>query len=131
MDFGIRAGCASEIRWDSGEWRITNIGLFAKKQTCGLAKGGEKPREVEFGELVCLLVEEAGRAGHNPLNLLLEAPLSVAFNDRGNPTPRRLDVQCSRNRYWYTNAGAVTLFTAGHLLRNVQDCGIRREVRKP
>ena len=61
--------------------------------------------------------------------MLLEAPLSVAFRQNGNPTRRLCDTHDGRHRDWYVNAGATTLVAAGYLLRALHGCQRQRDVR--
>ncbi len=82
-----------------------------------------------FGSLVKFIIKESQISGQ-PLSLLLEAPLSVAFNNDGNPTHRSTDREPGETpRDWWYNSGASMLVASGHLLRRVKDCGVRREVR--
>ena len=127
----IRAGSVGEICKDSGEWVIVDLGFSAKQRSCGIwTEAYEEPVVLTFGCLVKRVCKEA-RAGayRGPLNLLLEAPLSVAFNEARNPTRRRCDAKDGKYRDWYVNAGATTLIAADHLLRNLNGCQIQREVR--
>ena len=125
----IRSGSDCHIRKDSGKWMIVDLGFSATQLSCGIWTKANGACVVEFGQLVKRVIEEAQKNDSGPLNLLLEAPLSVAFNERGNPTRRRCDAQDGKYRDWYVNAGATTLIAADHLLRNLNDCQIQREVR--
>lgn len=126
----IRAGSVWEICKDSGEWMIVDLGFSATKPSCGIWTEANCTRVVEFGQLVKRVIEEAQKADSRPLNLLLEAPLSVAFNKRCNPTRRRCEnSKDGKYRLWYVNAGAATLIAADHLLRKLNGCQIQREVR--
>ena len=125
----IRAGSVGEINGDSGDWMIVDLGFSAKRPSCGIWTKAEGADAVEFGVLVKRVIAEAQKADSGPLNLLLEAPLSVAFKRNGNPTRRLCDTRDSKHRDWYVNAGATTLIAADHLLRNLNACQIQREVR--
>ena len=126
----IRAGFVWEICKDSGEWVIVDLGFSARKRSCGIWTKANCACVVEFGQCVDRVIEEARKAASKPLNLLLEAPLSVAFNKRGNPTRRRCDTsKDGKHRDWYVNAGATTLTAADHLLRKLNGCQIKRDVR--
>lgn len=127
----IRAGFVWEICRDSGEWVIVDLGFSARQRSCGIwTEACEEPVVLTFGCLVKRVCKEArGGAYRGPLNLLLEAPLSVAFNEARNPTRRRCDAKDGKYRDWYVNAGATTLIAADHLLRNLNGCQIQREVR--
>ena len=75
------------------------------------------------------MIQEVQEGGPEPLHLLLEAPLSVAFRPNGNPTRRVCDAHDGMYRDWYVNAGAETRIPAEYLLREVHNCQRQREVR--
>ena len=130
MTFKIRAGDVSELRKDGIDWLFVDVGFSSKNKTCGVLKGEGRPELSTFGKLVELAVQEA-RTGTDSrtLNMLLEAPLSVAFTKDGNPAGRSVERHNGRHRYWYEGAGASLIVATGHLLRAVNDCGIQRDVR--
>lgn len=65
----------------------------------------------------------------SPLNLLIEAPLSVAFNAAGNPTGRSIERRNRQIRYWYLGLGCGVLVAATYLLRAIYDTRPDREIR--
>ena len=125
----IVAGRTTDINRGSGQWLIVDIGFSSTDPSCGVWNGTGKPEVVEFGDLVTLATQEVRMAGSQPLNLLLEAPLSVAFQPNGNPTRRKCDSQDDKHRDWYVNAGATTLIAASHLLWALANCQGQRDVR--
>ena len=125
----IIAGCTTDIDKGSGQWLIVDMGFSSMDRSCGVWNGTGEPDVITFGELVKLAAREAQEAGPQPLNLLLEAPLSVAFQQNGNPTRRSCDSQGGEFRDWYVNAGATTLIAAGYLLRALNGCQRQRNVR--
>ena len=129
MPFEIIAGSTTDINKDSGQWLIVDIGFSSTECSCGIWKGSGKPCVTTFGNLVKLVTHAVQKAGTQPLNLLIEAPLSVAFQKDGNPTRRSCDSQGGKHRDWYVNAGATTLIAAGYLLRALHGCRIQRDVR--
>ena len=130
MEFQIRAGCTKDIGKDSGHWLFVDIGFSARKRSCGVVKGAGRPQQCTFGELVKLVVGEANTAADQPLHLLLEAPLSAAFNRDGNPTGRSVEKsKDGLTRYWYMGSGALTLIASGYLLRELIKCGVQRDVK--
>lgn len=129
MTFQIRAGRTPEISKESGDWLFVDVGFSSKKKSTGILKGDGQPEEVTFSKLVEEVVCETRKNAGRPLNLLLEAPLSAAFNKDGNPTGRLIERKDSRHRYWYENSAPALIVATGHLLRAVVDSGIRREVR--
>ena len=129
MGVQIRAGCLSGLHDRKGEWLFVDVGFSATRRTCGVLKGTGQPCEVTFRELVNLTVQEVKRNDPEPLNLLLEAPLSVAFNKRGNPTGRSFERRGGTPRYWYSGAAPALIIATGHLLRSLVNSGVQRDVR--
>ena len=114
---------------DSGEWVFVDIGFSQKSKTCGIAIGDSKPHVILYGDLGCRIADEL-KKGSSPLNLLIEAPLSVAFNANGCPTGRKIEKRGGDTRYWYVGAGAATLLATTYLLRRLYyDMHSVREVR--
>lgn len=128
MGFDIRSGTIDELKEESVDWLFVDVGFSSTHKSCGVLKNNERPKTVKFGRFVKCVVKETRIPGP-PLNLLLEAPLSVAFDKDGNPTRRSTDEEGKEYRDWWYNAGASTLLATGYLLRLVKECGIRREVR--
>ena len=124
----IRAGKKSEINWESGEWVILDIGFSSKARSCGLTFNESAPRQVRYDEAVdeiCSFITESKRS----VNLIIEAPLSVAFNRNGNPTGRSCEKQGRRARYWYIGPGCTTMVAALYLVRRIQELSTDVEVR--
>ena len=122
----ITAGHADDINQDSGQWLIVDIGFSETENSCGVwndAWNVKEPKAVTFAALVELAKKEIQKDVEEPLNLLIEAPLSVAFTKDGNPTLRICDSQDGKKRRWYVNAGGTTLMLP------VGFCGSCREVR--
>lgn len=90
--------------------------------------GDGKPKEVSFSQLRTELLEIVASDG-KPLNLLIEAPLSVAFNAKGNPTGRSIERREKQSRYWYVGLGCSVLVAATYLLRAIYDAHADREIR--
>ena len=129
----IAAGSTDDINKDSGQWMIVDIGFSSRDPSCGFwvdtGTEEQEPCVVTFGELVEWVTREARKADPRNLNLLIEAPLSVAFQQNKNPTRRKCDVQGKKYRDWYVNAGGTTLIVAASLLRELNKSQRRREVR--
>ncbi len=125
----IIAGQVADINEDAGQWLIVDMGFSSTKRSCGVGNDAGEPYVVTFSGLVTLATQEVQRADSRPLNLLLEAPLSVAFQQNGNPTRRICDTYDGQHRDWYVNAGATTLIAASYLLRALHACQIQRDVR--
>lgn len=126
-----------EMSRGSGDWIFVDIG-FAQhgKRTCGLAFNEEVPFLVDFGDLATKIIEwMSNRDG--PFYLLVEAPLSVAFDAGGNPTGRSIERRTENgktiSRYWYDSSGCRMMVAATYLLQQLQ-CrldirGFKGEVR--
>ena len=126
---GITSALIGDVRQDSGEWVFVDIG-FAKqgKKTSGIAIGDGQPDEVEFASLAPLIIKEMCH-GSRPLNLLIEAPLSVAFDAKGNPVGRCIEKRGRATRYWYVGPGCAVLTAATYLLRQLNETVPARQVR--
>ena len=125
----MRAGTVEEVNRESGDWLFVDIGFSRSDATCGVAKGDEHPRVVKFHELVGVVTTECAKTG-GPLNLLIEAPLSVAFTAAGNPSGRSVEFRKgAQPRYWYLGLGCGVMVATMYLLRAVVDNGLGRDVR--
>ncbi len=124
----IRAGTVCEIYERKGEWLFVDLGFGEKAVSCGISKGDGTSMEVKFEKLVQLAKREAMKLMPSPLNLVLEAPLSVTFDKDGNPAPRCIDRRNGKQRDWYRYAGPQMILSAAYLMRALVDCGIRRDV---
>jgi hypothetical protein len=51
---------------------------------------------------------------------VIEAPLSVCFDSKGNPKGRSIEKEQNRTRYWYVGAGCVVMVAALYLIRDIQ-----------
>lgn len=125
----IRAGTTEEVRADSGEWVIIDIGFANSARSCGMLFAGGSPVEMQFGEAVaetCRFISLA----KGPVNLLIEAPLSVAFDSRGNPKGRSIEKQdYGSTRYWYIGLGCGVMVAAMYLIAGVLKTEPEVEVR--
>lgn len=124
----IRAGTAAEATRNSGEWVFVDLGFAEKSRSCGLLRGDGEPDEVSYSQLKVKLLRVVA-SNDRPLNLLIEAPLSVAFNEHGNPTGRGIEKREGKTRYWYVGLGCSVLVAATYLLRALHDANPRREIR--
>ena len=137
---GIIAGSTdsiknSDIKKDPAEWLIVDIGFSMEDRSCCVWTGTEGAKVVTFGNLVQLLKLEFRKKDPLDLNLVIEAPLSIAFQKNGNPTlracyrlPDKSSTGQSQSRPWYTNAGATTFIAAQTLFRELRLCQVRRTV---
>ena len=127
-DTMIVPGVREQARRDSGQWVFVDIGFSGSSKSCGIAIGDSQPRDLRYSDMVSRIAREL-EAGASPVNLLIEAPLSVAFNASGNPTGRTIEKKGRQTRYWYVGAGAAMLLATTHLLRCLNDMRPSREVR--
>jgi hypothetical protein len=124
----IHAGILTDVYRTSGEWVFVDLGFAQTAKSCGLLVGDGEPKEVSFSQLRTEVIEIV-TAGGKPLNLLIEAPLSVAFNVKGNPTGRSIERRKKQTRYWYVGLGCSVLVAATYLLRSIHDVRPVREIR--
>lgn len=124
----IRAGTVEEACQSSGEWVFVDMGFSSERKSCCLLTGSGAPVALTFSDLQCQLVALARSTG-DPLNLAIEAPLSVAFGPEGNPVGRRVEQRDKMNRYWYFGAGCGVMVATTYLLRTLTDSARNREIR--
>jgi len=125
----IRSGRVEEAHPESAEWAFVDLGFAGdgKKTSCLLVADGD-PRLYTFAGLIAvlksMLAEEDG-----PLNLVLEAPLSVAFSKDGNPVGRAIEKRGGQTRYWYVGLGCSVLTSAMYFLKELAESPSAREIR--
>jgi hypothetical protein len=119
----LRAGLVDEINLQNGIWIILDIGFAGdKKATCGLAINDSLPIEVTFSEAssrISAIILDS----NVPVNVVIEAPLSVSFSKSGNPAGRSVEKKGQKTRYWYVGLGCAVLVAAQYLIcRIISDC---------
>lgn len=124
----IVPGTPEMAKRDSGVWVFVDIGFSKNSKSCCIAIDESEPCNVHYGDLGPRIACELNK-GPPSLNLLIEAPLSVAFNEKGNPTGRRIEKRSRYTRHWYVGAGATTLLATTYLLRQLQEMHPAREIR--
>ena len=133
-EYSIHAGTVDDIRPDSGEWLVIDLGFAQKSKSCGVLRANTNSDDLmlenhTFTTMQEIVLETVSFSG-NPLNLLLEAPLSVAFTKEGNPTHRKTDRRGpNERRDWYSGPGAAVLLSATYLLRAMSHTNLYRDVR--
>jgi hypothetical protein len=114
----IRAGKTTEINWASGSWVFIDIGFSNNSKSCGVLLGDKAPFETTFGELY-QAIESQFSSNLQQINLVIEAPLSVAFDRNNNPKGRRPEKINSKPRYWYTGPGVPVMVSSMYLLQEI------------
>ena len=122
----IRAGTLHEIDVTTGSWVYLDLG-FSRKPTCGLIIDDGSAVELSYADAGAAIVQHLQKE-HGPISLVIEAPLSVAFDRHGNPTGRACEIHNGQPRYWYIGAGAIVTLAAMYLLARIEPYSHRAEV---
>ena len=104
----IRAARTEDATRSSGEWVFVDPGFSRNSKSCGLLAGDGEPSQLTFAQLQRSLVALA-TSGGGPLNVVIEAPLSIAFGASGNPIGRSIEKRNGQSRYWYVGLGCSVL----------------------
>jgi hypothetical protein len=123
----ITVGQISDICWNTGFWIFLDIGFSSRVKSCGLLLHASEPKELLFSDAVNAIIEITMK--HELVNLLIEAPLSVAFDSSGNPKGRAIEKEGSKTRYWYIGPGCAVMVATFYLLRALMDTTSHSEVR--
>jgi hypothetical protein len=125
----IEAGQESEVEWGDGNWVFLDIG-FAKSgnKTCGLLVGDGPAVCVSFDEAQRQILNQT-RESSSPVKLVIEAPLSVCFDQLGNPKGRKIEDSGNKRRYWYYGAGCAVMVAAMYLIRGIHNAKPRVPIR--
>jgi hypothetical protein len=115
----ISAGKKSEVVWGDGNWIFLDIGFSSNGRTCGYASGDEDPQNLTYADARKAVIEKL-REQNGFISLVIEAPLSVCFDSKGNPKGRRIERRGSKTRYWYSGLGCSVLTAAMYLIRDIQ-----------
>ena len=124
----LQAGSSADVHRNSGTWAFIDIGFASNKASSGFAVDDDSPVLLTFGDLKTRLLAIACEPG-DPLNVVIEAPLSVAFSAAGNPVGRTIEKRGSSARYWYLGLGCGVLVAATYLLRSLHDAPRARNIR--
>ena len=99
-----------------------DLGFSGTSRSCGFASfdggGPQSPVKRTFRECVEDVATHVHRHGDSVL--VIEAPLSACFNDRGNPCARGPFEEAPKPRWWSLRAGATMDLAAQYFLRFVQ-----------
>jgi hypothetical protein len=124
----IRAAQMKDATRCSVDWVFVDPGFSSRARSCGLLSGSAEPAQLTFAQLRAGLVQLATSEGP-PMNLVIEAPLSVAFGAVGNPIGRSVELRNGQARYWYVGLGCSVLVAATYLLRALTESKIKRDIR--
>jgi len=98
------AGRNEDIGRVDADWYVVDIGFSNSAKSCGLVINKETPSVMTFGDLSSFL--HLTLAQKREVNLVIEAPLSVSFDYKGNPVGRSFERRIGHNpRYWYLGLG--------------------------
>lgn len=114
----ITSAKIDQVTSTPGLWVYVDIGFSSKQRSCGLLIEGGDPVELLFSEL-CERLKKLCKECTTPINLVIEAPLSVAFDSKGNPAGRSIERLGKQTRYWYVGLGCSVLVAATYLLREL------------
>jgi hypothetical protein len=123
----ISSGKVKDISWTKGTWLILDVGFSSSRKTCGIILGDNKADKLKFNDAT----DEVVRIARNKslLNLVIEAPLSVAFDRSGNPKARSIEKEGGKNRLWYVGPGCAVLVAAMYLMKKLYDSHPSAEIR--
>ena len=99
-----------------------DMGFSGKSASCGYAyraAGDQQTRsEIKtFADCLQAVAEQISRAGD--LLLVIEAPLSAAFDSKGNPQSRGTFESSPKPRWWSLGPGAAMSLAAMHFLKRL------------
>jgi hypothetical protein len=114
----IKAGEVKDIQPNSN-WLIFDIGFSNRQKTCALLFNDTGPDLYQYNEAVKKVQDKIKNV--KKLNLVIEAPLSVAFDKNGNPKSRKIEKRDGKTRCWYVGPGSTVLLAATYFLRRIMD----------
>jgi len=124
----IVAGDPINFSREPHDWIFVDIGFGGRKKdgriskSTGIKIGEASSKNVTWAQCVNEITKHL-ESRDKSINLMLEAPLSVAFDETGNPAPRSFEKTDKGARYWYvpmgTNVAMSALFMLGKLKSNL------------
>lgn len=128
----IYAGKVNDISWSNGTWLILDIGFSNSQKSCGILLGDEEVRRLTFNDAINEVIRIANSLPM--LNLVIEAPLSVAFDKSGNPKVRCIDRSINKEnkpilRPWYVGPGCVVMVASMYLMGKLYNSRPSAEVK--
>ena len=98
------------------DWAFLDIGFSGKSKTSGLLLPGMSEAKNVLWKASKTQIIECAKQKSGALHLMIEAPLSMAFDQAGNPIGRKFEKRGNKTRYWYLQGGAVTMVAASLLI---------------
>lgn len=100
-----------------------DLGFSGSQPTCGVAMRSPamhdfKSQKVRFGESIGLVAGHLKRFSKTVM--IIEAPLSAAFDEQGNPRPRGEFEAKPKPHWWSIGPGAVMALAAQYFLRELR-----------
>lgn len=101
-----------------------DMGFSGKSASTGYAYRAARGQQTQsenktFADCLQAVAGQIGRVGD--LLLIIEAPLSAAFDIKGNPQPRGAFESKPRPRWWSLGPGAAMSLAAMHFLKRLAD----------
>jgi len=154
-EFAFRVGTKDDVK-PEGDWIFVDLGfarqqnkstgyLHIERRTWDLVRELEESLTLQALQNTCLYTKAenvtfgsavrrvlcAAEKNSGPLNLVLEAPLSCAFDKTRNPIPRFMDYRKDKKatRSWYRQPGPIVMVSALFLLHRLGDIPRRCEIR--
>ena len=124
----IEAGLHSQITWGEGNWVFLDIGFSRDARSCGVLMGDGNPASAKFGEAKRLILART-KAAQAPLNLVIEAPLSVCSMP---PETQKVDPSRKRVARHVTGTygtGCSVMVAAIYLVRDLENGRLDYPVR--
>ncbi len=125
----IEPGTHEQIKWGDGNWVFWDVGFATERRSSGLLIGDGEPDCYQFASATRKIVEYVMHA-ESPTSLVIEAPLSVCFNKKGNPTGRSIEfaeIKGETSRYWHQACGIMVAAT--YLIRAISNGSLKSPVR--
>jgi hypothetical protein len=114
------SGKIADLNRDPANWIFLDIGFAGtKSKTSGIILPDQQDGENVSWATACEEICRCVSSRNHPVNLMIEAPLSIAFDRDGNPTGRIFEKKGNKTRYWYLQGGASVLMAAALLIHQI------------
>ena len=118
----ISSGNLRSYSTDPNDWIFVDIGFAGsgKKSTGLLMPGDTTATNLTWAD-ACEKIRKRIEVRRTPINVMIEAPLSISFDSNGNPVGRTFEKKGLKARYWYLQGGAVVMFASMLLLQRIAE----------